>query len=80
LGASFDSVEAQRAFAEKHGYTFSLLSDPDRKLGLAYRACKSPRDRFAARYTYVIGPDGTIQQAIDTTAPAAQAQAILSTL
>jgi peroxiredoxin Q/BCP len=77
LGISFDSVEANRAFAEKFGYSFRLLSDPERKVGLAYGAAKTAKDQYAARYTYVIGPDGRIAQAIDTKDPGGQAQALL---
>ena len=79
LGISFDSAEENRAFAEKFGYTFPLLCDTERKIGLAYGACKSSKDRFAARLTYVIGPDGKIEQAIDTKDPKGQAAALLAT-
>jgi peroxiredoxin Q/BCP len=73
-------VAANKAFAEKFQYPFRLLSDPDRKVGLAYKACESPKDRYAKRFTYVIGPDGRIEQAIDTQDPGGQAQALLPTL
>ena len=77
LGISFDTEEENKAFAEKFGYTFPLLCDVARKVGLAYGACKSPKDRYAARYTYVIGPTGLIEQAIDTKDPAGQAASLL---
>ena len=80
LGISFDSVADNRAFAEKFGYTFPLLSDPARKVGLAYKACDSPSDKFARRYTYVIGADGRIEQAIDTKDPEGQARALLPSM
>ena len=80
LGVSFDSVEANRAFAEKHGLGFRLLSDPERRIARAYGAARTPRDRFAARYTYVIGPDGRIRAAIDTRDPRGQAEALLGNL
>jgi thioredoxin-dependent peroxiredoxin len=73
-------VDDNRAFAEKFAFPFRLLSDPERKVGLAYGACKSAEDKYAARYTYVIGPDGVIEQAIDTKDPAGQAQALLQSL
>lgn len=44
---------------------------------MAYGACKGPRDRFAARITYVIGPDGRVEQAIETQDPAGQAAQLL---
>ena len=80
LGISFDSVADNKAFADKFGYTFPLLSDPDRKVGLAYQACDKPSDRYAKRYTYVIGPDGKIEEAIDTKDPAGQAAELLKKL
>jgi len=80
LGISFDDAEGNRAFAEKHGYSFPLLCDTDRRVGLAYGACDSPQDAYARRYTYVIGPDGRIEQSIDTTDPKGQAAALLTKL
>ena len=80
LGISFDSVEENRAFAEKFGYTFRLLSDPERKAGLAYKAAEDRNDKYAKRFTYVIGPDGKIEQAIDTKDPGGQAAALLPTV
>ena len=80
LGISFDAPEDNKAFAEKRKFPFRLLSDPDRAIGLAYKACDAPTDEYARRYTYVIGPDGTIEQAIDTKDPAGQADALLKTL
>ena len=72
--------EANRAFAEKFGYTFPLLCDTERKVGLAYGACEGRQDAYARRYTYVIGPDGTIEQAIETKDPEGQAAALLPSL
>ncbi len=80
LGVSFDPVEANRAFAEKHGFPYRLLSDPDRALGLAYRACAGAEAPFARRITYVIGPDGRVEEAIETKDPGGQADAILAQL
>ena len=77
LGISFDSVAENKAFGEKFQYPFRLLSDPDRKVGLAYKAAETATDRYAKRFTYVIGPDGKIEQAIDTKDPAGQAATLL---
>jgi thioredoxin-dependent peroxiredoxin len=77
LGASFDSAEENKAFAEKFGYDFTLLCDTTRALGMAYGACDKATDAYAKRYTYVIGPDGRIEQAIATKDPKGQAEALL---
>jgi peroxiredoxin Q/BCP len=78
LGISFDSAAENLAFAEKFDYDFPLLCDVERKVGLAYGACKSEKDRYPARITYVVGPDGKIEQAIETKDPAGQASALLA--
>jgi peroxiredoxin Q/BCP len=77
LGVSFDTRAENREFAELNDYSFPLLCDTTRTVGLAYRACDSKRDKYAKRLTYVIGPDGTIEQAIDTQDPGAQASELL---
>lgn len=66
LGASFDPPESNRAFAEKHGFPFRLLSDVDTSVGEAYevkRAPEEPRPQFPKRRTYLIDPDGVIRKA-----------------
>jgi peroxiredoxin Q/BCP len=77
LGISFDAPAANKAFAEKFGYTFRLLSDTDRKVGLAYGAAEKADDAYAHRYTFVIGPDGVIEDAIDTKDAGGQAAELL---
>jgi thioredoxin-dependent peroxiredoxin len=63
LGASFDSVQDNEAFAQKFKFPYRLLSDTKREIGLAYGACGSQQDRSARRISYVIGPDGTVTHA-----------------
>ena len=60
---SFDSQEDNAKFAEKFEFPFPLLSDTDRKIGLAYGACDSPKDEYARRIAYVIDENGRIAQA-----------------
>ena len=63
LGASFDTVEDNRAFAEKHGFPFRLLSDTDREVGKLYETTRHPDEQspeFAKRRTYLIDPEGRI--------------------
>jgi len=38
VGASFDSVEEQKAFVDAEGFPFTLISNPDRAVGRAYDA------------------------------------------
>jgi peroxiredoxin Q/BCP len=59
-------VAANRAFAEKMGFPYQLLSDTDRKVGLAYGACDAPTAATARRISYLIDPQGVIQGAWGT--------------
>ena len=77
LGVSVDPPAANRAFAEKFSYPFRLLSDETRAAAMAYGACESPKDQYARRLTFVIGPDGRIEQSIETKDAAGQAAALL---
>ena len=60
LGVSFDSVEANAAFAKKFDYPFKLLCDTDRTLGLAYGACADAKAGYAKRMSYLIDEQGKI--------------------
>lgn len=63
------------AFADKHDFPYPLLCDTDKQVSIAYGACESASSKRAKRISYVIGGDGSIQQAhaeVDTkTHPAA---------
>lgn len=65
VGASFDSPEDNRAFAEKYGFPFPLLSDVDREAGRLYETVRHPTEpspEYAKRRTYVIDPHGVIRK------------------
>jgi peroxiredoxin Q/BCP len=57
LGASFDTVAANKQFAANGGFRFPLLCDTDHVLGTAYGAGSSG---FASRITYIIDEHGMI--------------------
>jgi thioredoxin-dependent peroxiredoxin len=62
LGASFDTPEENDKFAKKYGFTFSLLCDTDKKMGVAYGAADDTSAGAARRVGVVISPDGKIEQ------------------
>ena len=70
LGISFDSPEANAAFAKKFSYNFPLLCDTDRKIGLAYGATDDPKASSAKRISYLIGADGKVKKAYGSVKPA----------
>ena len=46
LGASFDTPEENRQFAEDQAFGFRLLSDVDRSVGRAYGLAPPPREHY----------------------------------
>lgn len=80
FGVSVDSVAKNAAFAEKFRYSFPLLCDTKKELSLAYGAVTSQDEQYAQRYTFVVGPDGKVEQSIATSDPAGQAADLLDIL
>ena len=83
LGASFDSPEDNRAFAEAESFDFRLLSDVDRSVGRAYDAARPDDDPLASlpfRVSYLIDPDGIIRRAYTVTDTAGHAAEVLADL
>jgi len=83
LGASFDSPEDNRTFAETEGFGFRLLSDADRSVGRAYDAARPDDDPLASlplRVSYLIDPDGVIRRAYLVTDTAGHAAEVLADL
>ncbi len=65
LGASFDTVEDNRAFAEAQGFGYRLLADTSREVGDAYGVKKPASEQWAdfpRRITYLIDPAGIVQR------------------
>jgi peroxiredoxin Q/BCP len=63
IGVSFDNQKDNAAFAAKNKFPFPLISDTDRKLGIAYGAAESAKDEYAKRIAYLIDEKGKIAQA-----------------
>ncbi len=77
FGISFDQPAENKAFAEKFDFPYPLLCDTDRSTGLAYGACDKASDAYPRRLTFVISPEGKIEEAIDTKDPGGQADELL---
>ena len=59
MGASFDTVEAQKQFADAEGFPYRLLADTSKAMGQAYEV-DQPERGFPRRITYLIDPGGVI--------------------
>ena len=77
LGCSFDTVDDNKAFADKFGYPFALLCDTDRKIGLAYGACDNPSAGYAKRISYVIDEKGIITHVMPKVDPTTHTARVL---
>jgi peroxiredoxin len=83
LGASFDALEENKAFAEAQKFDYRLLSDVDRKVGVIYEVTRPPdeeRANYALRIAYLIDPDGTIRKAYQVSDVSGFADEILEDL
>lgn len=62
LGASFDTVEANRAFADDQQFPYLLLSDVDQKVGQQYGVLREPGNPLPKRHSFLIDPTGSIRR------------------
>jgi peroxiredoxin Q/BCP len=69
VGASFDGVDRNAAFARKYDFKFPLLSDVDRKIALAYGACSDAKAQHAERVSFLIDGEGKIARVYDRVDP-----------
>jgi thioredoxin-dependent peroxiredoxin len=82
IGVSPDPVRSHVRFRDKHGLGFTLLSDPDHAAAEAYgvwveKSMYGRRYMGIERSTFVIGPDGTIVEALYGVRPKGHAAAVL---
>ena len=70
---SVDTLEDNKAFAEKEHADFPLLADPGKQVATAYGVVTAQR-QFASRWTYYIGRDGKILAIDKQVAPATSGQ------
>lgn len=69
LGVSFDSIDANAAFAQNNGFSFPLLSDATHETALAYGACTDVRAASPERVSFLIDEDGHIARVYDQVDP-----------
>jgi peroxiredoxin Q/BCP len=76
FGVSYDTPEANRAFAEKYHLQFPLLSDRDRSL--AEKVGAASMLPVPSRISYLVGPDGRVVKAYPRVLPAAHAGEVIA--
>jgi peroxiredoxin Q/BCP len=85
LGVSANDAKAHQKFTAKYNLPFPLLIDEGSKIATAYESY-GPKKFMGkeylgiSRHTFVIGPDGTIEQIYRKVKPEAHAEQILAEL
>ncbi len=79
FGASVDTPETNKRFAESLGLDYPLLSDPDKNVARAYGVVSGDRTT-AARWTFYIGKDGKILYIDKQVSPASHGQEVVARL
>lgn len=80
---SVDTLEDNKAFAEKEHADFTMLANPDKKVALAYGVIAPdapPERQFARRWTFYIDPTGKIAAIDKQVHPATSGQDIVAKL
>ncbi len=80
LGASFNTLEENAEFAQKHGLDFPLLCDIGRALALAYGACDNSKARYPERISVLIDEQGRVARIYDNVDPRDHAARVLADL
>jgi len=62
VGISFDTVDKQHQFSEKHGFDYPLLADADATVGRMMGVARG--SGRAKRWTFVIDTDGRVVEVI----------------
>jgi len=77
LGASFNTVEENAAFAAKNGVDFPLLCDTARTLGMVYGACRDAKARYPERVSVLIDEEAKVMRIYDKVDPRDHAARVL---
>jgi thioredoxin-dependent peroxiredoxin len=80
LGASFDTVADNKKFAEKFNFTYPLIADTKRELGVKYGAADEATQKTAVRVAYLIGSDGRVRHVWPKATPKTFADEVLAQL
>ena len=85
IGVSKDSVASHKKFEGNYGLTFTILSDPEKKIIMSYDVWKEKKNygkvsMGVVRTTYLIDEEGTIIMANDKVKAAEDAEKMLEKL
>jgi peroxiredoxin Q/BCP len=79
LGISADSQASHERFKSKYSLPFTLLADPDHRLGGPYGVAQEGKQSYE-RSTFVIDPDGNVARIMRRVSPDSHADDVLAVL
>ena len=81
VGVSVDTTDSHKEFCSKEGLNFKLLADTEHKVVKQYESTMNYKGvEIAARNTFIIDPQGTIQRAYTGVDPNKHSQEVLAAL
>lgn len=85
IGVSPDSVKSHVKFRDKYALPFTLLADPDKSLAETFGVFREKKNygrtyMGIVRSTFVIGPDGTLEQVFDNVRAKGHVERVLRSL
>lgn len=80
LGVSYDTPADNAAFVEKYNFPYPLLCDTEQAIAKAYGAYNAESPGYPQRNTYVISPEGTLEQVLDGVNPKTHPRSLLDSL
>ena len=79
FGISADTQASHERFKSKYSLPFTLLADPEHKLGEPYGVAKEGKNSYE-RSTFVIDADGNVAKELRRVDPSTHADAVLAAL
>ena len=81
LGVSLDDAASHKSFCEKEGLHFKTLSDTSAGVATNYGSVMTRGEsKYAARNTFIIGPDGKIAKVFEKVNPEPHSEQVLAAL
>ncbi|WP_413439998.1 peroxiredoxin [Synechococcus sp. MIT S1220] len=77
VGISADSVDDHESFCSSEQLSFPLLSDPDGNVSKQYGSWMAP---YSLRHTFLIDPEGVLQERWVAVRPSGHAQEVMDSL
>jgi peroxiredoxin Q/BCP len=80
VGISFDSPQANKAFADANSFPFQLLSDQQKEVAIAYGAAASKSTLLPSRQSFILDEHGKLTHIFRKVSPKTHLDEVLAGL